>query len=226
MSANDAPPLPPALRQSLFIAGTDTGIGKTTFAVWLLRRLAAEGIRAAGMKPVAAGAIATPDGLRNEDALALLGASGVPLPYKWVNPWCLERPTSPHLAAVDAGINIEMAPIQQAYDSIRQNSELIIIEGAGGWLTPVGPATSPGESGPTMQDIACTLGLPVVLVVGIRLGALNHALLTAEVITRSGLPLAGWVASLIDPAFTDAERYVESLQQRLPAPLLWSLRAS
>jgi dethiobiotin synthetase len=226
MSANETSPLPPALRQSLFVAGTDTGIGKTTFAVWLLRRLAGEGIRAAGMKPVAAGAIATPTGLRNEDALALLDASGLPLPYEWVNPWCLERPTSPHLAAAEIGISIEIEPIQQVYAAIRSKSELVIVEGAGGWLTPIGPVTSPGESGPTMQDIACTLGLPVVLVVGIRLGALNHALLTAEAIARSGLPLAGWVASLIDPAFTDAERYVEFLQQRLPAPLLWSLRAS
>jgi len=212
--------LHPLLRQSCFVAGTDTGVGKTWVCVQLLQALAAAGCRAAGMKPVAAGAVVTSAGWRNDDALALQAASGVPLSYEMVNPCCLLRATAPHLAATDAGTRIEIPRIVAAYEAIKLRSELVIVESAGGWLAPIGEPAQAGLPGPTMQEIALALQLPVVLVVGIRLGALSHALLTAAAIARSGLPLLGWVANALDADFPDKDAYVESLQQRLDAPLV------
>ncbi len=212
--------LHPALRQSLFITGTDTGVGKTTVSVLLLRALASSGLRAAGMKPVAAGATMTSHGWRNDDALDLAAAGNVDIPYAWLNPCCLPAATAPHIAAHEAGIGIEMDSIKSAFASIKTRSDVIIVEGAGGWLVPLDPA-GPQDHGQTMQDVAQMLQLPVVLVVGLRLGALNHALLTTDAILRSGLPFAGWVANPVDPQFSDAGRYVEYLTRRLAAPLLW-----
>lgn len=211
MSAHD---LHPALRQSLFVAGTDTAVGKTWIATRLLRAWVGAGYRAAGMKPVAAGADPTPEGLRNEDALALLATGNVQMPYGRCNPVCLPRATSPHLAAREAGIRINIDIIKSEFGVIVSETELVLVEGAGGWLTPI------DETGPTMADVAQALGLPVLLVVGIRLGALSHALLTAEAIGRSGLPLAGWVANRIDPQFPDGTAYEECLERRLSAPRL------
>lgn len=215
-------PLQPALTQSLFIAGTDTGVGKSWVAVQLLHALAAAGHRVAGMKPVAAGAEMTSHGLRNDDALDLAAAGSVRLPYELVNPVCLPQPTSPHLAAREAGKPIDLACIKQAFASIRQKSDLVIVEGAGGWLAPIGEPARPGEPGPTMEDVALALGLPVVLVVGIRLGCISHALLSAAAIQRSGLALAGWIANPIDPTFADTDFYVDSLRIRMPSALLWT----
>src|SRR5690606_8900427 len=173
MNAGQSGPAPtgpavlhPALRQSLFVAGTDTGVGKTFIAARLLAALAAAGHRVAGMKPGAAGADMTPQGLRNEDALALTAAGNVPLPYELTNPVCLARPTAPHLAAREAGIVIDPAAIRRAFDAIAAKAELVIVEGAGGWLAPVGdPPGAPAAMdapvdaafagpGPTMEDIA------------------------------------------------------------------------
>lgn len=214
-------PLHPLLRQSLFVAGTDTGVGKTWVAVKLLASLAAAGHRVAGMKPVAAGAELTTHGLRNDDALDLGAAGSVRLPYELTNPVCLPDATSPHLAAARAGTAIDLAVIKAAYDAIQSRSELIIVEGAGGWLAPIGPATVGGPDR-TMADIARALALPVLLVVGIRLGCLNHAQLTAAAIRRDGLELAGWIANPIDPGFPDADPYIDALAERLACPLLWT----
>lgn len=214
----------PALQQSLFIAGTDTGVGKTWVAVQLLRALATSGVRSAGMKPVAAGAAQTVQGLRNEDAEALQAAGNTQLPYEWVNPCCLPAATSPHLAAEWVHRPIRLDVIKSAFDSISAQTDLIVVESAGGWLAPIGPPELPGQVGPTMQEVAVLLNLPVVLVVGIRLGCLSHALLTTEAIQRAGLRLAGWVANPIDPAFADVAPYLESLRMRIAAPLLWDTR--
>lgn len=213
------------LRRSHFLAGTDTGVGKTWVAARLLQACAARGQRAAGMKPVAAGAEVTPDGLRNDDALELLAASNVWLPYALCNPCCLPLATSPHLAARAAGAEIKISAIVAAFDRITQLSDVIIAEGAGGWLAPLGPPSQPGTVGPTMQEVALALGLPVVLVVGLRLGCLNHALLTADAIRRSGLPLAGWIANPVDMDFPDSGQYVAALEERLTEPLLWRVPA-
>ncbi|MDQ2641649.1 MAG: dethiobiotin synthase [Pseudomonadota bacterium] len=216
------PDLQPLLRQGVFIAGTDTGIGKTWVATRLLAALAASGLRAAGMKPVAAGAQMTSHGWRNDDALDLAAAANVRLPYELVNPVCLPEATSPHLAAARAGVSIDLDLIRAAFDAIRAQSEVIVAEGAGGWLAPIGPSPAPGTPGPTMQDVALRLGLPVVLVVGLRLGCLSHALLTAGAIRASGLPLAGWIANPVDPTFADGPACRDALLERLPCPLLWN----
>jgi dethiobiotin synthetase len=213
--------LDPVFRQSLFIAGTDTGVGKTWIATRLLQSLVAAGYRAAGMKPVAAGAERTLAGLRNDDALALAAAGNVPLPYEMLNPYCLPQATSPDIAARNAGISIDIELITDQFAAIIEKSDVIIVEGAGGWLTPIGEPPQSGVPGPTMADIAAELGLPVLLVVGMRLGCINHALLTAEAIRARGLELAGWIANPIDRDFLarsdDFSAYVGAVEQRLPA---------
>jgi dethiobiotin synthetase len=209
--------LHPILRQNLFVAGTDTGVGKTWVATRLLQALAASGLRAAGMKPVAAGADSTPDGLRNDDALALAAAGNVAIPYETLNPYCLAEATSPHIAAKNAGISIDIELIVARYSIIASQSDVVIVEGAGGWLAPIGDET-------TMADVAVALGAPVLLVVGMRLGCISHALLTAASIRERGMPLAGWIANAISPEFLPAsvayKAYVDALEQRLPAPRL------
>jgi dethiobiotin synthetase len=214
MSAATTPPLDARLCQSLFIAGTDTGVGKTWVAVKLIQALAAQGLSVAGFKPIAAGAEWSEDGWRNDDARQLIAASsGSPLAYSEANPYCLQRPTSPHLAAAEEHIDINIDTILLNYQLIKSKFDLVIAEGAGGWLAPIGPNRS-------MQDVAAALALPVLLVVGLRLGCINHALLTVAAIRAAGLPFAGWIANPIDPSFADRDRYVLALQERLPGPLL------
>ena len=208
------------LARSLFIAGTDTGVGKTWVATALISAWVAAGFRAAGMKPVAAGADSTPAGLRNDDALALARVGNVPLPYELINPCCHSRATSPHLAAAFTSKSIDIKVIKTAYDAICSKSDLIAVEGAGGWWAPIGEPPSAGSIGPTMADVALALELPVLLVVGLRLGCINHALLAANAIQQSGLPLAGWIANPIDPDFADQAQYVVSLERRMRAPRL------
>lgn len=217
-----SPVLHPSLRQSLFLAGTDTGVGKTWVATRLLEAHVTAGRRAAGMKPVAAGAEMTSHGWRNDDALDLAAAGNVHLPYEITNPCCFPDATAPHLAARRALSAVDIGVIRSVFDRIQRETDVIVVEGAGGWLAPIAAPFCRGEVGPTMADVARALGLPVVLVVGLRLGCLNHALLTAEAIQRSGLPFAGWIANPLDPAFADVADYVESLADRLPGPLLWT----
>lgn len=216
--------LHPSLRQSLFIAGTDTGVGKTWIATRLLQSLVAEGYRAAGMKPVAAGAELTLAGLRNDDAMALAAAGNVALPYEMLNPYCLPQATSPSIAARSAGISIDIGVITDRFAGIIEKSDVIVVEGAGGWLAPIGDPLQSGLPGPTMADIAVGLGLPVLLVVGMRLGCISHALLTADAIRATGLELAGWIANPVDRDFLaradDFAAYVGALEQRLPSPRL------
>jgi dethiobiotin synthetase len=160
-------------RRGFFVAGTDTGVGKTHVAVALTRALAQRGLRTAVMKPVAAGTTASRISLRNEDAVALIAASNVTADYATVNPYLFELPVSPHLAAAAAGVTIELAKIQRAYETLAANADVVIVEGAGGWLSPIGPQA-------TMANIAQLLQLPIVLVVGLRLGCLNHTALTRD----------------------------------------------
>ncbi|HEY8507215.1 MAG TPA: dethiobiotin synthase [Steroidobacteraceae bacterium] len=200
-------------RKGIFITGTDTGVGKTLVATALIRALVEAGVRVAAMKPVAAGASETPDGLRNDDAVALASAANVSAPYEIVNPYCLAIPASPHIAAREAGIDIEIPVICRCLDKLASESDFVVCEGAGGWLAPISQSQ-------TMADIATTLALPVVLVVGLRLGCLNHALLTARAVQSSGLPLAGWIANAIDPHFPHAEQNVTTLTHLLGSPPL------
>ena len=200
-------------RADLFVTGTDTAVGKTVVARLLVRSLVATGARVAVMKPVAAGAEVTPGGLRNEDALGLIAESNVALSYATVNPYCLAEPVSPHLAARAAGVSIGLARIQACFASLRDSADHVIVEGAGGWLVPLGEQLF-------VADMAAALALPVVLVVGMRLGCLNHALLTAAAIHQRGLRLGGWVANHIDPAFARAAENVVTLQRHLGMPPL------
>jgi dethiobiotin synthetase len=192
-----------------FIAGTDTGVGKTRVTAGLLRALRQRGVRAAGMKPVAAGT----SGARNEDVETLAAHSCVGVAAPDLNPYCFREPISPHLAAEREGVAIEPACIVAAHARLAARCELVLVEGTGGWLTPIS-ATA------TMADIAHALALPVVLVVGMRLGCLNHALLSAQAIARQGLVLAGWIGSLIDPGMRALDANRATLAARLGAPPL------
>lgn len=194
--------------RGVFVTGTDTGVGKTVVAVALLRALSAQGVRAAGMKPVAAGIDAATG--RNGDVIALSDAAGVALPFDRVNPYAFADPIAPHVAAAREGRAIELDVIARAYAEIATQAEAVVVEGAGGALVPI-------DRTHDMLDIAAALRLPVVLVVGVRLGCLNHALLSALAIRQRGLRLAAWVATRIDPAMHSAEASVEALALRLPA---------
>ncbi len=197
----------------LFITGTDTEVGKTRISVALLHKLHQQGLRVAGMKPVAAGCEETAEGLRNEDALALQAASSVELPYQTLNPYASAPPIAPHLAAEDAGVTIEIERILTAYHDIASQVDQVIVEGAGGWRVPL-------NDDQDMSDLAVALGLPVVLVVDIRLGCVNHALLSAQAIAASGLPLAGWVANHAHGGYARSADNIASIEARVGAPLL------
>jgi len=198
---------------ALFVTGTDTGVGKTRVAAALCRALAARGTRVAAMKPVASGCAPTPEGLRNEDALTLLAAMNVRARYSDVNPYAFAPAIAPHIAAREAGVDIDFSVLDRAYDRLRMQSQALIVEGAGGWLAPL-------DSSRVFADLAVHWQMDVVLVVGMRLGCLNHALLTTESIERRGLRLCGWVANSIDPDFPRAAENFSSLESRISAPCL------
>lgn len=199
--------------QGVFVTGTDTGIGKTHASAMLLRAHRAHGRRAIGMKPIASGCRETPDGLRNEDAGALIAASEPAPPYAWCNPFALPLAIAPHLAARDAGIEITLGPVVGAYRQLAAMADRVVAEGVGGWAVPL--------SATLMQaDLVRALGLPVVLVVGLRLGCINHALISVRAILADGCALAGWIANCIDPAMASADANIDTLRARIDAPLL------
>jgi dethiobiotin synthetase len=203
--------------RSFFVTGTDTGVGKTLVCCALLYGFAALGKSVIGMKPVAAGAIRSADGMVNDDVALLRAASNVEAPPQLVNPYCFEPPIAPHLAAEHAGAAIELATIVSAYRQLAALADIVIVEGVGGFCVPLNRE----EDG---ADLAQRLGLPVILVVGLRLGCLNHALLTAQAIRAKGLLLAGWIANRIDPALAAADENVSALAERLSAPLLGKVK--
>jgi dethiobiotin synthetase len=198
---------------SLFVTGTDTGVGKTLIACALLHRLRSRGLRALGMKPVAAGVEPTPEGPANPDVVALRRASSWVAPLSQVNPYCFEPPIAPHLAAASVGVRIELEPIQKAFDALRRSADAIVVEGVGGFLVPLNDREDAG-------DLAVALALPVVLVVGLRLGCLNHALLTQQAVLARALRLAGWIANSIDPHMQRFDENLQALRERIDAPLL------
>ncbi|HEV2540917.1 MAG TPA: dethiobiotin synthase [Frateuria sp.] len=201
------------MSRGLFIAGTDTGIGKTHAACTLIHALRAHYPGVCGMKPVASGCLQTPEGLRNEDALALQAAGGNALPYEAINPVALREPLSPHLAARLEGVAIELAPLRAAFEALRASHDAVVVEGVGGWMVPLAP-------GLLASAIPQQWNLPVVLVVGLRLGCLNHALLSARAIEADGCRLAGWIGNRIDPAMAALEDNLATLRELLPAPCL------
>lgn len=211
--------------QGVFVTGTDTEIGKTHVSRALVAAARTRGRRIGVMKPIAAGAERTPLGLRNEDALALIAAArgGAPedpvtaADYAMVNPYCLLPPVSPHIAAAEAGIRIDLGHLgdlaRGRLAGPHPENDWLVVEGAGGWLAPLSDTEA-------ISDLAMAVGLPVLLVVGLRLGCLNHAELTAREIRRAGLPLAGWVANAVDPAMTRREENVSMLTIRFGEPPL------
>lgn len=199
--------------QGYFITGTDTGIGKTRVTAGLLKAFARSGRKTVGMKPVASGAQTTPEGLRNADALAIQAAASEKRAYGLVNPYCFALPVAPHIAALEAGVEISLDTLRAAYAELCHGADTVLVEGVGGWQVPLSPALE-------LPDLAREFGLPVILVVGMRLGCLNHALLTARALNADGLELAGWVANGIDPAFERPEANIASLEAELHAPLL------
>lgn len=197
------------MAQGYFVTGTDTGAGKTTVSCALLRAFAAQGRKVVGMKPVVAG---SENGLWH-DVEQLIAASNISAAREHINPYAFDPPVSPHIAAQQAGVDIDLTVIQRAYQALSHQADIVIVEGAGGFLVPLNEQQ-------TGADLARALNLPVILVVGMRLGCLNHALLTAQAIRAAGLPLAGWVANCVDPQMLALEENIATLEQRLDGLLL------
>ena len=199
--------------RGFFVTGSDTGVGKTLVACALLRAYAARGARAVGMKPVACGAAHGAQGLVNDDVGRLIAAANLAAPLEYVNPYCFAPPIAPHIAARQAKITIDLDRIERSFRALAVLADVVIVEGAGGFRVPLGPDADTAQ-------LACRLGVPVVMVVGMRLGCLNHALLTADAIAARGLRLAGWIANHVDPRMAAADENVRALEERVAAPLL------
>lgn len=199
------------LEAGYYVTGTDTGIGKSIVSATLLHAARARGLRAVGMKPLASGCEHTPHGWRNEDALLLQAASD-PFPaYDDVNPYALPQPWAPELAAADAGVEVSLAPILAAHARLSAQADCVVVEGVGGWAAPLSATLD-------QSDLVRALELPVLLVVGLRLGCINHARLTAQAIVDDGARLVGWIGNDIDPAMARADDTFDLLMRRLPLP--------
>jgi len=196
-----------------FVTGTDTEVGKTVASSALLQAAARAGYQTAGYKPVASGSEETADGLRNSDALALQQHSTLALHYDEVNPYTFAEPTSPHIVSRDEGRPVDPMVLSAGLRALEARAEWVLVEGAGGWFTPLGEAFS-------FADWVVQEQLPVILVVGVKLGCINHALLTAAAVAAAGLPLAGWVANDVQPPGRRHTEYLATLQRLLPAPML------
>ncbi|HHX34424.1 MAG TPA: dethiobiotin synthase [Gammaproteobacteria bacterium] len=202
------------MAQAFFITGTDTDAGKTSIGAGLLCAAKAQGRSTLAMKPVASGCELTDAGLRNSDALALIAQSTVQLPYSQINPYAFAPAIAPHIAAQEAGVELSVADLYQAAQLVlQQQADFTLIEGAGGWRVPIS-ATE------LLSDFAIALQLPVILVVGVKLGCINHALLSAQAILSDGLKLAGWVANVVDPNCARLAENLATLRQLMPATCL------
>ena len=199
-----------------YVTGTDTAVGKTLASVALLHALRARGHRAVGMKPVASGCSLGPEGWRNEDALALQGASEPRPDYALVNPYALPSATAPQIAAAQAGIEVQLAPMLAAFEALAANGATVVVEGVGGWLAPL-------ADGLEQAQLAARLQLPVVLVVGMKLGCLNHARLSERRILDDGLEVAGWIGSQVDPELDFSGEYAALVRRTLASPCLGML---
>lgn len=201
--------------KGFFVTGTDTDVGKTLVATALIRQLVAQGQRVAAMKPIAAGAVQTEEGLLNDDVAQLRDASNVAAPLALINPYVFAAPVAPHLAAAQQRLEMDVAHIEQAYQTLCEHAQWIVVEGAGGFCVPL-------NSRVTTAELAQRLALPLVLVVGMRLGCLNHALLTIAKIEAMGLNIIGWVANSLAKPMPLLEENIETLKAKIPAPL-WGI---
>ncbi|MGH8274994.1 MAG: dethiobiotin synthase [Gammaproteobacteria bacterium] len=199
--------------KGFFVTGTDTEIGKTVVSAGLISALARRGLNVCGMKPVASGGRETPEGLRNEDAEALIAAARFEGDYATINPYCFAPPIAPHIAAREAGVVIELEVLLEAARALVEHSDVIVVEGVGGWRVPLGTTFD-------VAGLARAFDLPVILVVGMRLGCLNHALLSVEAIRAAGCTLAGWIANEVDPAMDRRDENFATLTDAVDAPCL------
>ena len=208
--------------KTFFVTGTDTEVGKTFISQALLLAMGVSGLSTTAYKPVAAGCEQTPLGLRNEDALLLQAACSIELSYDEINPIAFAEPVAPHLAAQNLSQTIILKAINDGFVRLQQKqADVLLVEGAGGWRLPLGADLQGKQQ--YLSDFAIQHKLPVILVVGIRLGCLNHALLTAEAIRSDGLELAGWVANQIDSNIPYRDENIQSLQKQLNAPFIGSV---
>lgn len=201
------------MKRGYFVTGTDTGVGKTLIAAAFIHAFALAGSKVAGMKPVAAGAEFVDGRWLNEDVSQLRAAANVDAPLSMINPYVFAPPIAPHIAAREAGVELAIEPVLAACNGLQNLAETLVVEGAGGFLVPLNDRQD-------MGDLAVALGLPVILVVGMRLGCINHALLTVAAIESRGLSLAGWVASVVDADMPRLEENLATLRQRIDAPCL------
>jgi dethiobiotin synthetase len=201
------------MNKGYFITGTDTDSGKTLVTLGLMQFFQSRGYRVAGMKPVAAGAEMTGDGWRNSDALLIQSQATAHADYERINPYLFEPPIAPHLAAEQVGVVIDFAHISHAFTALADSADMTLVEGAGGWCVPLGRSQ-------TVADLAIKLGLPAILVVGLKLGCINHALLTVESMRASGVQLAGWVANQVDPYMHEVPANIATLKKAIDAPCL------
>lgn len=201
------------LAQGYFITGTDTNVGKTFVTVALMRYFRQQGKTVLGMKPVASGCIVGQDGLRNEDALLLQRHASKQVDYHLINPYAFELPVSPHIAAQEVGQEVELSVIKKNYQVLKEQAELVLVEGIGGWLAPINQSAD-------VADLAIFLQLPVILVVAIRLGCISHARLSYAAIKSSGIACAGWVANCTEESMLKRQENIETITQNVQAPLL------
>lgn len=213
MPASPAAPDSPSAPRGLYVTGTDTGIGKTHSSCALIRGLRARGRRVLGMKPVASGCEWVDGTWQNADALALRCAASMAASYADINPIALPRPSAPEIAARAAGMQVSLEPIEHAYDRLAANADCVVVEGVGGWLAPLSETI-------TQLDLVQRLNLPVVLVVGLRLGCINHALLSERALRADGVVLLGWIGNAVDAEFPDRDDTVAILRRRLGTPCL------
>ena len=197
----------------LFITGTDTGCGKTEITLGVMQRLQSEGLQVLGMKPIASGCQGTPQGLRNQDATRIQRQGSLSLSYEQINCYSFAAPIAPHIAAAEMAVEISFSTIKSAVAALSQQADWVVVEGVGGWRVPLG-------SGRAISDLAVVLDLPVVLVVGLKLGCINHALLTAESIQASGARLVGWVGNQVDGSMDRVDENIHTLQRTIDAPCL------
>ena len=200
-------------KTAYFITGTDTDVGKTYIASTLVKHFCQQGLQAVGMKPVAAGAELVNGRLLNSDVIELIKASNVDADLALINPYVFAPAIAPHIAAEQAAIKVSLDNIQQSFDALQAKADVVVVEGAGGFRVPINRQE-------TMADLAVKLNLPVILVVGVRLGCINHALMTAGSIRAAGLNLVGWVANRIDPNMPAIEENIATLKALIKAPCI------
>ncbi len=205
--------MPTNIARGIFITGTDTGVGKTLASCLLMDALIKQGNNVVGMKPIASGGEKANGALKNDDAIKLIEHANVDAPYQLVNPYCFEPPIAPHIAARQSGQQIDLLVIEQAYNDLTKQADWVIVEGVGGWSVPINKQE-------TTADIPSRLNLPVILVVGMKLGCINHALLTAEAIRVSDNNLIGWIANQIDLEMRAYNENLTTLNEMLGSPLI------